>query len=716
MKPKMKLMQRKHKKTTVVGAQYSNYEVLERPPPSSSKSLTWTLTTTGQVNNASSRSDNGINTDAQDSDSWHEYDDPSLYLETLSVDEDDDDEDEDGKTSASAVEKQESMIDRVQSQVREDWIDAMFGSNNCNLIISNKASSRSRNRSRNSGMGCIHFGNPYISHITSPIRTDSAQALGMTISRITLGVFASHVDPASEAAVAGILPGSVLLKINGLCIAADPSHITLQRLYQYQTGRAEFPIGLEFIYKAKPYRVLLHCPTTQQGWGIAWAPVGNFPLLQHVSKQGLAYQSGIRHRGSLLSSITLRSDGDSLYDSDVANEISCSFRHYDHSGMAAMLQKLFSPSQEQDLPNSPPAIQVTLTYCYVPEGSRSYDAIIPGKHQKSNVNNNASRGILDTTTMCTAHQKDDDDNNDDEDEYIPVMTLEEYEAKKQQRQREREMQHLLTSSSFSPMVLSRLATMVSLGKIPPIMYLSDAPELSHLNPSLAEAIRDNSEDQQQLKSKHQLTYNFDPCPTITWEPSATSLILPHWNVIADLHHAVSYHACGYNEDALATLYTLFYQRVDDGTQSSSSSSTSSSSSSSFTQQQHLLNETVQYLRSAQGGDWSDSVDDEQPFVFDGAQICDTFLLQILDSIVRYGSLGEGSKLNSVHTRNATSSHVNCKEDSNAVLLDKVLWSKVVVSELSEALIFQVRKQVMWILVIWTTTRFAMAIRRRCLFA
>ena len=67
---------------------------------------------------------------------------------------------------------------------------------------------------------------------TSADADDSS--LGLSLSRLALGLYVRNVTPGSEAWCAGIPPQSVLVSINGMALLAEPSKQALERLWQYE--------------------------------------------------------------------------------------------------------------------------------------------------------------------------------------------------------------------------------------------------------------------------------------------------------------------------------------------------------------------------------------------------------------------------------------------------------------------------------------------------
>lgn len=184
--------------------------------------------------------------------------------------------------------------------------------------------------------------------------------LGITLSRIPLGVYVRSVAATSEAYFAGILPGSILVDINGLGVLGEPTHKLLERLWQYENvastlggggsgsgiaatmkgddegngnngdgsspnptnsnqnqhsssasqyctyGGIQGPVALRFIRNGRLYTAIL---LGKAPFGISWGPCGNFALVQR--SYSFAESAGVR-RGCLVAAV----NGRSLRDMD----------------------------------------------------------------------------------------------------------------------------------------------------------------------------------------------------------------------------------------------------------------------------------------------------------------------------------------------------------------------------------------------------------------
>ncbi|KAL3928697.1 MAG: hypothetical protein SGBAC_012537, partial [Bacillariaceae sp.] len=173
------------------------------------------------------------------------------------------------------------------SVARKEWIHAVFG--------------KSLQQPKGKGLAQID------EYLCTRIYIEAhlyQESLGITLSRLTLGLYVRNVKPGSEAALAGVLPQSVLVSINDIHLLAEPSKQALERIWQYE-GLFEsvskyakpysidaedyvmdlpkehlmiqHPTRLTFIRNGQLYSVLL---LSNPSYGIEWAPCGNFSLVK----------------------------------------------------------------------------------------------------------------------------------------------------------------------------------------------------------------------------------------------------------------------------------------------------------------------------------------------------------------------------------------------------------------------------------------------------
>eukprot|EP00577_Skeletonema_sp_RCC1716_P006446 CAMPEP_0113422182 /NCGR_PEP_ID=MMETSP0013_2-20120614/28322_1 /TAXON_ID=2843 ORGANISM="Skeletonema costatum, Strain 1716" /NCGR_SAMPLE_ID=MMETSP0013_2 /ASSEMBLY_ACC=CAM_ASM_000158 /LENGTH=616 /DNA_ID=CAMNT_0000309905 /DNA_START=95 /DNA_END=1941 /DNA_ORIENTATION=- /assembly_acc=CAM_ASM_000158 len=190
--------------------------------------------------------------------------------------------------------------------------------------------------------------------------------LGITISRIPLGLYIKSISLHSEGYTAGISPGSILVNINGMGMLGERSDRALERLWMYagllsgeSSGGNELredgngteggvgntppnstttssssastppednlqvkrPIQLTLYKSGRLYTVLLLSGHPLSG--IEWAPCGNFALVQRVVSNLAGYNAGVR-RGTIVCAV----NGETL-------------RTLDHVGVARVLRSKF---------------------------------------------------------------------------------------------------------------------------------------------------------------------------------------------------------------------------------------------------------------------------------------------------------------------------------------------------------------------------------------
>jgi len=231
-----------------------------------------------------------------------------------------------------------------RNDVRKEWINAMFGPDffpDHQGTGSATESSTAECTPPRQGVGLAGIPS-YLSYAaTIPPAKDAAEAgkkVGMTLSRIPVGVYVRLVDIESEAYAAGVVPGSVLIDINGMGVLGEPSHKLLERLWKFEGHFDEFtdskgvesnksgsslgkensdgkqdhhnngqhtnhqaPIVLKLIKDGIVYSAVL---MTKPPFGISWAPCGNFALIQRT--YSLAQKAGVR-RGCIVAAVNDKS-------------------------------------------------------------------------------------------------------------------------------------------------------------------------------------------------------------------------------------------------------------------------------------------------------------------------------------------------------------------------------------------------------------------------
>jgi hypothetical protein len=268
--------------------------------------------------------------------------------------------------------------------VKQEWIDAVFGrdflssSTDCN--------------SKRVGSSPITGGQYHMSTTTIPIpkisprlseeqRQQSSNAkLGISISRLAVGVYVKSTVPNSEAAICGIESGSILTSINDLPVLAEPSHSLLSRLYQYEgycssatndmpevstnditqssyattakntssDGIIHEPVVLKFVYKHETFNVLML--SNPSSWGIQWASVmPNLSLVKRVNS--IAADHGVP-RGSIV----------------VALNSKCTIRSMDHVETALQIRNLY---ENRINSSDTSATQMHITTAFPPINTRT---------------------------------------------------------------------------------------------------------------------------------------------------------------------------------------------------------------------------------------------------------------------------------------------------------------------------------------------------------
>ncbi|GAX11223.1 hypothetical protein FisN_UnNu033 [Fistulifera solaris] len=174
---------------------------------------------------------------------------------------------------------------QIDSAIQNEWWNAVFGLN--------------WKPSTQSTVGLAG----YKSTISQQLRLPSdTEKLGITISRLALGVSVRNIQPNSPAAVAGVPVHAVLLEMNGIPLLAEPTRTALERLWQYQGfaqsgNRMDHPVRLRFI---KGGRIRTYLITGRPPWGITWGPCGQFALVKKT--RGVADEIGIK-RGAIISAV-----------------------------------------------------------------------------------------------------------------------------------------------------------------------------------------------------------------------------------------------------------------------------------------------------------------------------------------------------------------------------------------------------------------------------
>ena len=178
-----------------------------------------------------------------------------------------------------------SSNSQLDASIQEEWWNAVFG-------VDWKPSTQS-------SVGLAGYESTISHQLRLPSNTEK---LGVTISRLALGVSVRSIHPKSPAALAGVPLHSVLLDINGIPLLAEPTRTALERLWQYQgfaqsENKMDHPVRMRFIHDGRIRTFLI---TGRPPWGINWGQCGDFALVKRV--HGTADEIGIK-RGSIISAV-----------------------------------------------------------------------------------------------------------------------------------------------------------------------------------------------------------------------------------------------------------------------------------------------------------------------------------------------------------------------------------------------------------------------------
>lgn len=157
----------------------------------------------------------------------------------------------------------------------------------------------------------------------------SAQKVGVTVSRLALGVHVRSIQPGSAAAYAGIRVDSVLVALNDRPVVAEPTTVVLERLWQVSGAWVKLVLVHKGVYSTV---VVVGC-----NLGIQWGPAApHLALVQRVS--GVAAAAGVQ-KGSLLVAVNGRT-----------------FRELDHVETAVHVREVFANQQTLTLTTALPKV------------------------------------------------------------------------------------------------------------------------------------------------------------------------------------------------------------------------------------------------------------------------------------------------------------------------------------------------------------------------
>lgn len=245
-----------------------------------------------------------------------------------------------------------------RDDVRREWIDAMFGKDFYNDDEGNDYTPPRQ------GVGAAGVASFVTYGCTIPAEEvceekKEDKKVGITLARMAIGLYVHYVEAGSQAQMAGVKPGSILVNINGMGLLGEPSRQALERMWHYEghfrkhraaaarqnsnaekdTDDAMGPLALEFYHHGETYTALFF---SSPPFGISWAPCGNFALVQRT--YALAAEAGAR-RGCLVAAVGPKAN--------MRNNL-------DHEVAASELRDLFVSGKE-----------MSLVFCYTPAASRS---------------------------------------------------------------------------------------------------------------------------------------------------------------------------------------------------------------------------------------------------------------------------------------------------------------------------------------------------------
>ena len=258
-----------------------------------------------------------------------------------------------------------------RSDVRQEWIHAVFGTEFRKESDPNATTTTTKSTgTAQQGIGLAKIPSYSVYNVTIPANVQGDKSgitrdkLGITLSRLPLGLYVRSIRPGSEAWCAGIKPNSVLVEINGMRLLAEPSRQALERIWQYEghfedpddivtksssgsTGsgntpadvalRIRDPVKMTFIHHGQLYSVVL---LSNPPYGIDWSPCGNFSLVQRA--YAFSADAGVKS-GSIIAAVNEKS----IYE-------------LDHTGCATELRNAFESKSKIDL-----------RLCWTPSAARS---------------------------------------------------------------------------------------------------------------------------------------------------------------------------------------------------------------------------------------------------------------------------------------------------------------------------------------------------------
>lgn len=384
--------------------------------------------------------------------------------------------------------------------------------------------------------------------------------IGVTLSRIPIGVYARIVDLESEAYAAGVVPGSILVDINGMGVLGEPSHKLLERLWIYEghfrhlqqkeemkngrggggvvasdvdvsllddkenenshgknMGRAQngrtmhVPVALTWIKDGQLYSTIL---MTGAPFGISWAPCGNFALVQRA--YSFAQKAGVR-RGCIIAAVNHKS-----------------MRDMDHLDTAIELKEQFNKGRD-----------IRIVCVYTPAASRTNffkSKGVSGNALKSNPNDFKSIDGVKVRKVNPLKRQP------------PVEKPTEYGVGS--------FFSCGTGVNYTPVtsgaendLISDLANSVAAGEIAAPTgtrkgLISVGKSHKNSNASFEQLLskRLSTSERSLSSSLKELEKKYDDLPTMNW-----SGVISQWNFLDAIVFCTRMHAAGYNEESFVSM-------------------------------------------------------------------------------------------------------------------------------------------------------------------
>lgn len=380
-------------------------------------------------------------------------------------------------------------------------------------------------------------------------QSQPSRKVGITMSRIPIAVYVRMVDIESEAFAAGIVPGSILIDINGLGVLGEPSHKLLERLWVYEghfanigqeleemkqkqprykddkngiaptsiKTRMQGPVSMTFIKDGLVYTTVLLMGAP---FGISWAPCGNFALVQRA--YSFAQKAGVR-RGCIVAAVNHKS-----------------MREMDHLDTAMELKEQFTRGKD-----------IRIVCIYTPAASRT------------NFHTGKNGNVTPSKNKANDFQSIDG---------VRVRAVNVFKRKQQEKATEYGVGSFFTcgtGANYAPVpsgseidFISDLANRVAAGEVaaPTGMkrglsslgkgnYSSNA-SFQQIMSDKALALQQSSQaDENTLaRSLRESEKKYNDCPLLKWED-----VIPKWNYLDALILCLRMHTAAYNEESFIAM-------------------------------------------------------------------------------------------------------------------------------------------------------------------